>query len=157
MSDLRYEDSVLIAQTPASLYEMVSDITRMGEWSPTCRACWWDEGDGPWSGSWFTGRNESASRVWETRSQVVVAEPGREFAFVVGGSWVRWGYTFTPVDAGTRFTESWQFLPAGVSRFHERYGDQADAEIAQRTQAAHRDIPTTLAAIKDAAERPVGD
>ncbi|HEV2258918.1 MAG TPA: hypothetical protein VGS06_37860 [Streptosporangiaceae bacterium] len=33
----------------------------------------------------------------ETRSVVVAADRGREFAFVVGGSWVRWGYTFTPV------------------------------------------------------------
>ena len=24
---------------------MVSDVTRMGEWSPVCKACWWDEGD----------------------------------------------------------------------------------------------------------------
>ena len=155
MSDLHHEDFIVVTCTPSALYEMVSDITRMGEWSPTCRACWWDEGDGPWPGSWFTGHNETPSRVRETRSQVVAAEPGREFAFVVGDSWVRWGHTCTPVDGGTRLNESWQFLPAGISRFHERYGDQAEAEIAERTKAARRDIPATLAAIKEAAERPV--
>ena len=31
----------------------------MGEWSPICRACWWDEGGGPQVGAWFTGRNET--------------------------------------------------------------------------------------------------
>lgn len=152
MTDLRYSESVVVAQTPEVLYEMISDVTRMGEFSPTCRACWWDEGQGPTPGSWFTGRNETPERTWETRSQVVVAEPGREFAFVVGESWVHWSYTFTSVEGGTRLTESWEFLPAGLARFRERFGEQADAEIADRTRAAHSSIPVTLAAIKKAAE-----
>lgn len=153
MTELRYSDSVVVAASPDVLYEMVSDVTRTGEWSPICRACWWDDGHGPWPGSWFTGRNETPDRTWETRSQVVVADPGREFAFVVGDSWVRWGYTFTPLEEGTRLTESWEFLPGGLARFHERYGDRADVEIAERTQAARAGIPRTLAAIKSAAER----
>lgn len=152
MTDLRHSDSIVVAAPPDVLYEMVSDVTRMGEWSPICRACWWDDGHGPWTGSWFTGRNETPERTWETRSQVVVAEPGREFAFVVGDFWVRWGYTLTPVDGGTELTESWEFLPAGLARFRERFGDRADAEIADRTQAARQGIPVTLAAIKAAAE-----
>lgn len=131
---------------------MVSDVTRMGEWSPVCTACWWDDGDSPREGAWFTGRNELLDRVWETRSQVVAAERGRKFAFIVGGSWVRWGYTFTPVEAGTQVTESWEFLLAGIARFHERFGDDAEAQIANRTEAALSGIPATLAAIKKAAE-----
>ena len=90
--------------------------------------------------------------MWETRSQVVVATPGQEFAFVVGGTFVRWGYTFTPHDAGTVLTESWEFLPAGLSMFHERFGDTAEAELRDRTLAAKASIPVTLAAIKAAAE-----
>jgi hypothetical protein len=31
---------------PESLYDMVCDVTRMGEWSPVCLACWWDDGQG---------------------------------------------------------------------------------------------------------------
>jgi hypothetical protein len=85
---------------------------------------------------------------------VVVAERGREFAFIVGGAWVRWGYTFTPVDGGTKLTESWEFLPAGIARFEERYGAAAQAQIADRAEAAHTGIPVTLAAIKRTAESP---
>jgi hypothetical protein len=82
----------------------------------------------------------------------VAAEPGREFAFVVGGAWVRWGYTFTPVDGGTLVTESREFLPVGLARFKERYGADAQAQIADRTQAARTGIPVTLAVIKRTAE-----
>jgi hypothetical protein len=152
MSNLRYSAAMVIAASPQSLYDMVADVTRMGEWSPVCKACWWDDGATPQVGAWFTGRNEVPGRTWETRSEVVAAEPGREFAFIVGGAWVRWGYEFTPVDGGTKVTESWEFLPAGIGRFEERYGADAQAQIANRTEAARTGIPATLAAIKRTAE-----
>jgi hypothetical protein len=152
MSNLSYSESIVVASSADSLYDMVSDVTRMGEWSPVCKRCWWDDGDGPRAGAWFTGRNELPERTWETRSQVVAAQRGREFAFAVGGSRVRWGYTFTPVGGGTQVTESWEFLPDGIATFQERFGDEAQAQIADRIEAAHRGIPVTLAAIKKAAE-----
>jgi hypothetical protein len=153
MSELSYRESILVACPPDRLYDLVSDVTRMGEWSPICQACWWDDdGGGPRAGAWFTGRNQTPERTWETRSQVVVADPGREFAFEVNNGWVRWGYTFTPADGGTVLTESWNFLPKGIEGFHGRYGDDAEAQIAERTSAAHDGIPVTLAAIKRAAE-----
>lgn len=152
MNSLRFSASIVVARSPEALYDMISDVTRTGEWSPVCKACWWDDGNGPRPGAWFTGRNELPERTWETRSQVVAADRGREFAFAVGGSWVRWGYTFTPVDGGTELTESWEFLPGGIARFHDRYGDDAPAQIADRTEAAHKGIPVTLAAIKKIAE-----
>lgn len=147
-----YAESVVVAASPQQLYDLVSDVTRTGEWSPICAACWWDEGAGPQVGSWFTGRNETPDRTWETRSQVVAAEPGREFAWLVGGRLARWSYLLEPVEGGTRLTESWEFLPAGLELFAERYGDDAEAQVADRTAAAHRGIPATLARIKQIAE-----
>ncbi len=83
---------------------------------------------------------------------MVVAERAHEFAFVVGDSWVRWAYTFPPADDRTCLTESWELLPGGIARFHERYGEDAEAQIAERTEAARTGILVTLAAIKAAAE-----
>ena len=152
MAELERSESIVISRSPEELYDMVSDVTRMGEWSPVCRACWWDDGAGPSVGSWFTGRNELPDRTWETRSRVVAADRGREFAFVVGGTFARWGYSFAPEDGGTRVTESWQFLPDGLALFAERYGDDAPAEIEKRSEAARSGIPATLRALKRAAE-----
>jgi hypothetical protein len=152
--ELTFSASIRIAASPEDVYDMVSDVTRMGEWSPVCTACWWDEGvTGPAVGAWFTGHNELAGRdPWETRSQVVAADPGREFAFVVGGTWARWGYTFTPAGGGTEVTESWHFLPDGLTRFDDRYGDDAARQVALRAAAARSGIPATLAALKRSAE-----
>ena len=57
-----------------------------------------------------------------------------------------------PVDEGTRLTESWEFLPAGIAFFHKRYGEAAEEQIADRTRAAHEGIPQTLDAIRRIAE-----
>ncbi len=153
MTTLEFADSILVAADPDRLYALVSDVTLMGQWSPVCTGCRWDPpADGPRVGAWFTGRNQSGGRTWETRSQVVAADPGRAFVWEVNGGWVRWGFTLTPADGGTLLTESWTFLPAGIEGFHQKYGAQADAQIAERVTAAHTGIPVTLAAIKRTAE-----
>jgi hypothetical protein len=152
MDELRYSDSIVIARSPETLYDMVTDIARTGEWSPVCKACWWDEGSALGVGSWFTGRNETPERSWETRSEVVVAERGRAFAFIVGGTWTRWSYTFAASDEGTVVTESWEFLPGGITRFEERFGDDAMVQVADRFATARQGIPETLAALKSVAE-----
>jgi len=148
-----FSESIEIARPSDDVYDMISDVTRMGEWSPVCVACWWDEGDGPREGSWFTGRNETAERTWETRSLVNVARRGEEFTFVVGGARTKWSYTLESIDGGSRLTESWEFLPGGAENFRERFGDDAEAQLELRREAARTGIPATLAAIKAAAER----
>jgi hypothetical protein len=152
VTDLKMSDSIFVAVTPDDLYAVVSDVTRMGEWSPVCKDCWWDDGAGPQVGAWFTGRNVTPERTWEARCQVVAADPGRKFAWEVNNGWVYWGYAFEPENGGTRLTESWEFLPPGIAGFRERLGAQADAEIDKRREAAKTGIPATLAAIKKAAE-----
>ncbi|RAN69583.1 polyketide cyclase [Bacillus sp. SRB_336] len=149
----QHRESVTVEASAETLYDLVSDITRTGEWSPVCKSCWWDEEvHAGQPGAWFTGRNELPDRSWETRSQVVAAERGCEFAWVVGGSFVRWGYTMTQADTGTILSETWEFLPAGIAMFEEKYGDQAYAQITDRTEQALEGIPKTLAAIKRIAE-----
>jgi hypothetical protein len=152
MDHLTYAQSVVVRSSPEALYDLVSDVTRTGEWSPVCRACWWDEGATGQVGDWFTGRNDNGERTWETRSKVVAADRGREFAWMVSGSGIRWGYTLTPVEGGTELTETWDFLPDGIARFRERYGDDAQRQIEERTRAAHEGIPATLDAIQRIAE-----
>jgi hypothetical protein len=152
MGNLTYAESIVIGRSPEDLYDMVSDVTRIGEWSPICRECWWDEGASAEVGAWFNGRNVDGDSTWETRSVVVAADRGKEFAYLVGGSLVRWGWGFAPAEGGTTVTESWEFLPDGIALFEKHFGDQAQAQIDGRTHAAHSGIPATLAALKRTAE-----
>src|SRR4051812_29945801 len=53
------EVSIEIEATPEDVYALVSDITRMGEWSPECRRCTWTKGaSGPAVGARFRARNK---------------------------------------------------------------------------------------------------
>ncbi|MFC5931916.1 SRPBCC family protein [Cryobacterium melibiosiphilum] len=150
---LSHQESILVTASAAFLYDLLSDITRTGEWSPVCTSCWWDdEAEAGRVGAWFTGHNELPHRTWETRSEVVTAEHGREFAWVVGGSFVRWDFSFTAAETGTVLTESWEFLPDGIAMFEDKFGEDAPAQITDRTHQAFEGIPKTLAAIKRIAE-----
>jgi hypothetical protein len=155
MNTPRHSASVVIACPADHLYEMVCDVTRMGEWSPVCKVCWWDDGHGPRVGAWFTGRNELPGQTWETRCQVVAAEPGQEFAFVVRGT-VRWGYGFAAARGGTAVTESWEILPEGVTAFEERYGADAAVQMAARQADASENIAASLHALKQGIEGGAG-
>jgi Polyketide cyclase / dehydrase and lipid transport len=154
MESLRHAGSIVINRSPEELYDMVADVTQMGAWSPVCKACWWDEGEGPRVGARFTGRNERPDRTWETHSEVVVAERGREFAWVVAEppTRARWGYEFTAVEDGTEVTETWELPPEGSAFFDTMFGDESAEQIALRSDAAMTGIDETLAAMKHMAE-----
>jgi hypothetical protein len=154
MDTVRHSGSIVVNRSPEEVYELISDVTNMGAWSPVCKACWWDEGDGPRVGAMFTGRNEVPERTWETRSEIVAADPGKEFAWAVAEppTRARWGYLFKPVDGGTEVTETWELPPEGQALFNEWFKDTGSEEIAKRAAAAEKGIPETLANIKKAAE-----
>ena len=110
-----------IAAPAAHLYEMVADLTRMGEWSPEAQGGEWIGGaSGPALGAKFKGKNQRGWRKWSTTARVTDAEPGKQFAFVVtapGGMKVaEWSYTFEPADGACKVTESWIDLRNPVLR-----------------------------------------
>jgi hypothetical protein len=143
LADLRISRAVTVPVDPAKAYELVSDVTRMGEWSPVCKTCTWDEGAGPTIGSWFTGKNVAGEREWETRCEVIAATPGDEIAWIVGGQaegTTRWGYRFRPVDGGTEIEESWQIV-----RLHERMAEMTDEQVDKLKERTRTSIEGTLA------------
>src|SRR3712207_6140712 len=104
--------SIDIEAPPQQVYELVSDITRMGEWSPECRRRTWVRGaSGPEVGARFLARNKGRrGPSWFTLPVVTVAEPGREFAFNRSGPGIgsyTWRYVIEPTPTGTRLTESY--------------------------------------------------
>ena len=152
LSPRTYQESIEIAASPETVYALVSDVTRVGEWSPVCQKGWWEADGGPRVGATFKGRNVTPDRTWDTTSTVTAAEPGRAFAWTVGRDFVHWGYRLEPTAAGTKLTESWEFTTTGQEFFVSNFGEKAPGAIEGATQAAHDGIPATLNAIKRIAE-----
>lgn len=106
----RCEVSRVIAAPADVLYAMVTDLPRMGEWSPENVGGTWRRGSGPTVGGRFKGRNKRGWRRWTTNVEVTAAEPGRLFEFLVHLVWpltylVTWGYRFEPQSGSTLVTQ----------------------------------------------------
>lgn len=106
--------TVEVDASPAWLYDVVSDVGRMGDWSPECRHCEWIDGaTGPAVGARFKGSNRRGVVRWSTKPIVVAADPGRKFAFStshLGRQMTTWTYEFEAKARGTKVTESFEIL-----------------------------------------------
>lgn len=93
------------------VWAMVSDVTRMGEWSPeNVSATWMGSATSAQPGAKFRGANRIGRRKWKTVATVVDAESGRRFSFRVstmGLKVAEWSYAFEPTATGCRVTETW--------------------------------------------------
>jgi uncharacterized protein YndB with AHSA1/START domain len=100
-----------IAAPPDQLWSMVTDVTRMGEWSPENQGGTWLGGaTAAAPGARFRSTNRVGKRSWKTVATVVDAEPARRFSFRVTAGPVKvaeWSYAFERTDGGCRVTESW--------------------------------------------------
>ena len=109
---------------PDQVWALVSDVTRIGEYSPeTFEAEWLDGATGPARGARFRGhvkRNGRGPTYWTT-STVIASEPGREFTFGVGqpGKPMNvWSYRLEPAGDGTDVTESFTLTPTPLLRLY---------------------------------------
>ncbi|MEM9464145.1 MAG: SRPBCC family protein [Actinomycetota bacterium] len=97
-----------IPAPPEAVYDLVADITRMGEWSPeTTDADWIKGATGAVEGARFKGTNRLGRASWSTKPTITEARRGAAFAFKVPGkSGPTWRYDFEAVAGGTRVIES---------------------------------------------------
>jgi hypothetical protein len=113
-SATRGEARIVIAASPQEVYDVVSDVTSIGERSPECyRSEWLDGASAATVGARFKGHNRLGPLRWSTTSVVTVAEPGQEFAFMVLAGErdsTRWRYVIDSDDAATTLTESYEFI-----------------------------------------------
>ena len=109
MKQVAVEQSV--AADPMVVYGLISDVTRMGEWSPETKSCRWLKGASSAEvGARFRGSNQHGWHRWSTTCTVTAAEPGKLFAFnvdLLNLPVAAWEYEITPEDGGSRVTERW--------------------------------------------------
>lgn len=103
-----------IAAPAEAVFAALTDITRMGEWSPeTIRAEWNGDATEPAVGASFTGHNRNGDNEWTTEAEIVELVPDERFFFdcsVRGYVFSKWGYTIERADGGCVVTEYAQDL-----------------------------------------------
>lgn len=144
-----------MATAPERVWELVSDITSTGRFSPeTFEAEWLGGATGPAVGARFRGhvRRNGWGPVYWTRCTVEACEPGREFAFAVAGPGGRpvntWRYHLEPKGDGTDVTESFELADTPILRLYWAVAGRA------RGRTNVNGMRTTLERVKAAAESP---
>ena len=133
--------------SPETVFALVSDLTRMGEWSPENQGGQWVKGaTGPGVGAHFKGRNSNGKKSWGTMVKVFEFVPGNKivFALMVGPSrWCDWVWEVAPSANGSLVTHSWIDRR---SKFSNTLGRLVSG-VADRSEHNRKNMEVTLEAL----------
>ena len=150
----RDEATIEIDAAPRHLWDLLTDVTRMGDWSPVCRRCEWIDGSCRAEiGARFIGHNRQGLVRWSRQCEITVSDPCREFGFRTlfkGREATRWRYRLEPTPTRTRVVESYEIvsMPRWVQLLHHLPGMR---DKARRDGA--RNMTRTLQHLRTAAEK----
>jgi uncharacterized protein YndB with AHSA1/START domain len=138
------------------VWAMITDLPRMGEWSPENDGATWMSGaQGPSVGAAFKGSNKNGTKKWTTDGKVVECESPRVFAFSVsvpGFKVADWRYEIEPTAAGCVVSESWTDRRNWVAK---KVGGLVSG-INDRSSHNRETMDETLDRLKSAAEERPG-
>jgi Polyketide cyclase / dehydrase and lipid transport len=100
------------------VWPVVSDVTRVGEWSHECRSAEWTSGAGrPAPGARFRGRNRAGVWRWSRTCEIVAVDEPHEIAWRTVPTRLfpdctEWRIALQPSGRGTRITQTFTVLRA---------------------------------------------
>ena len=136
------EASIVVDAPVEAVWELVSDVTRTGEWSVECRGAeWLDGASGPVKGARFRGRNRRKATRWSRVCEVLEVAAARRLAWRTLPTRLfpdstQWEFELAPVGAGTKVTARMHVLQ--IPGFYDR--------LFALMLPAHRDRSADLAA-----------
>ncbi|MEV6239304.1 SRPBCC family protein [Lentzea sp. NPDC051838] len=139
-----------VAAPPQRVFDLVSDLRRLGGVAEEYSGGRWLRGSGPSVGARFRGLNRRGWRMWPTVSTITDCSVTR-FAFDVrslGMMVSRWQYDIEPTENGCRVTEStWDRRPGWYKPITVLATGVRDRAVTNQAN-----IEATLARLKQAAE-----
>ncbi|KZS61278.1 hypothetical protein A4G26_11075 [Mycobacterium kansasii] len=132
------------------IWEALTDVTRMGQWSPECTGCTWLGGGGSVGvGTRFRGSNRWGPMRWATICTIEVFDADRCFAYSArhwSGARTRWTYHLVADEAGTLISESFESVDTpAIVLFLDR--------LTGRPRRLKHQVRTTLARLSAFAEQ----
>ena len=136
---------------PASkVWALVSDVSRMPQWSPQCRIM---KALGPIRpGTRTVNLNRRGPLFWPTTSVITEVVPERKFAFRIPLNTTVWSYELEPTATGTRLTET-RHAENGVTAVSTAVTKAALGGVEPFEQELLDGMNLSLQRIKAAAER----
>lgn len=135
---------VVSQASPGTVWDIVADVTRVGEWSHECHgATWVGTATAARPGARFRGTNRVGRVGWSRTNEIVTADRPRAFAWrTVPTAFYRdsteWTITCEEVDGGTRIVQRFEVL--ALSAFMDRLIYLVTPAHRDRLPALHGDL-----------------
>jgi hypothetical protein len=161
--------SIDVACPPLDAWQLITDIERIGEFSPECIAAKWIDGaSGPEIGARFEGTNhlittyrgDDIDFTWIRVCTVTAVHQPSHFAYTVGDRFdgtpaCSWEFRIDPLDGGCRISQRFQHLPQGLSGTRlaaDSSPRDAEHEVRARQGSLTEDMNETLHRVKQVLE-----
>lgn len=167
------EEVIDVRCSAADAWALITDVTRIGEFSPECATAAWTVGDSAAVGNRFDGTNRvvvelegtTYESTWTRPCTVTACVENEVFAYSVGDRYdgspaSHWEFRLESTSSGCRVTQVFRHDRDGLSGIRL----QADADparaseiIADRTAGIAAGMRSTLGAMKSVLEGDRGD
>lgn len=155
------EVSLRVASPIERVWDLITDISRIHEFSPEVKDARWLDDGGPVVGARFVGTNRLGDFEWDRVCTIVEAQPPYRFAYVVGDRFdgspsARWAFELEPDGSGTVVVQRFSHLPEGRSGTRllaDQAPDKAREIIETRREILESGMKTTLEALKEISEK----
>ena len=146
-------------------WNLITDVTRIGEFSPECMKAEWIEGDHAAVGALFEGTNrvafesegEQVEVIWTRPCRITRAEQGARFSYTVGDRFdgspaSEWDFVVEEVgDDKCQVTQTFRHVADGLSGIRieaDASAERAEQIIANRSAGLSSGMRDTLNAMK---------
>jgi uncharacterized protein YndB with AHSA1/START domain len=150
--ELRAE--TVVAAPPQRVWDLLTDFSRMPDWSPELVAMRPLKPGGLRVGQWYLGINRRKAAIWPTRSVVAVLQPGRALAWDTRSSGARWIWELDPDGSGGTRVVHRRPVPHGVTLLSKVFAPLALGGSESHADELESGMAQTVARLKAAAEAP---
>ncbi len=151
-ADRELRTEAIVAAPPERVWDLLTDLKLMAEWSPELVTMVPLKRGGLRPGQWYLGINRRKAVVWPTRSVVAALEPGRRLVWDTKSSGAEWIWELEPVDGGTRVVHR-RPVPTKLTLLSRVFAPTFLGGNAGHADELEKGMARTVAGLKDAAER----
>jgi uncharacterized protein YndB with AHSA1/START domain len=152
-ADRELRAEAIVEASPEQVWERLTDLKLMAEWSPELVKMVPLKRGGLRPGQWYLGINRRKAVVWPTRSVVADVAPARRLVWDTKSSGAQWIWELEEVDAGARTRVIHRRpVPKSVTLLSKAFAPAFLGGNVEHADELEQGMARTVAGLKSAAE-----